>query len=127
MRIPSGEGVREITVRSESRKTAGPMPQTGTVKKAAMAPIMPIKTRFLRYLMGQYCQMLRTSASKPPTPYITPNTFPLFKIPCGSSAALSVRISVISASLRVIASQSRFSRPMPCSAETEPWCGTSAV
>ena len=56
-----------------------------------------------------------------------PSTFPLFKIPCGSSASFSVRISAISALLRVIPSHARFSSPMPCSAETEPLCGTKAV
>ncbi len=48
------------------------------------------------------------------------SSLPGLRMPLGSSAALIARIAASSAALRLQWSQSRFSVPMPCSAEIEP-------
>src|SRR6266566_7296126 len=48
------------------------------------------------------------------------NTFPGFMMPCGSSIALTCRISSIATLSLTSGSSSRLSTPMPCSAEIDP-------
>ncbi len=54
------------------------------------------------------------------SPQSRSNTLPGFKIPFGSSARFSRRITSISAAVRDSDRKGFFSRPMPCSAEIDP-------
>jgi hypothetical protein len=55
-----------------------------------------------------------------PGPHQTPNNFPGFKMPFGSSAYFKVRMTRSSAGEREWPSRAFFSRPIPCLDEAEP-------
>lgn len=66
------------------------------------------------------CDIFTSDVNGNQTSPTAQTTRPGFRMPFGSSACLSARISAISVGLREIGSQDFFSSPMPCSAEIAP-------
>lgn len=82
--------------------------------KTAVADVFSVIARYLNA-----CQAVRIATQ------VIQNSLPGFRIPCGSSACLIARIAAISAGEREIGRNSRFNKPMPCSADTDPFNGLS--